>query len=132
MLLKQRPVKKILSPEGIKRAKGEELKTTDCTLPLAEPRPEEFIDSEGKEILTWIKYCHYKYQELKKLLRGKQETIFNAILDLQVDIGKEEKEEKMYDYLGTLWGGVSLDNNGTKKGVTLDIQERIGLGEDQY
>ena len=38
----------------------------------------------------------------------------------------------MYDYLGTLWGGVSLDNNGTKKGVTLDIQERIGLGEDQY
>ena len=46
----------MLSPEGIKRAKGEALKIPNHTLPLDDPIPEEIMPPEEKERVTWIKY----------------------------------------------------------------------------
>ena len=46
----------MLSPEGIKRAKGEALKITNHTLLLDDPIPEEIMPPEEKERVTWIKY----------------------------------------------------------------------------
>lgn len=60
-------------------------------------------------------------------MRGYQEKIFNGTLELQADIGKEEKEGTRDDYVRTLWEGVLIDKNITNKGVTLPLQTKKGF-----
>ena len=102
-------------------------KPPECTLPLAEPTPEVFVEAKRQEMLIWMKSRNYKGQEEKKLLRGYQEKIFNGTLELQADIGKEEKKGTRDDYVRTLWEGVLIDKNITNKGVTLPLQKKRAL-----
>ena len=117
----------MIPPEVIKRDKGGALKPPDQKLPLAEPIPEDFMDEEVQVMEICTNYWYHRYQEEKNMLRGYQETSFNYIMDIRSGIVRELKEGTREDYVGPIWEGVCMAKNGSKKGVTLDLQAKEGL-----
>ena len=111
----------MMSPVGIKRAKGEVFKPPYHTLPLYEPIIEAFVEKELHVMSIWMKAWYHIDKEEKKTLRGNQETSFNGLLGIIAAIVRELKEGTIEDYVDTLWEGVCMAKNGTKKGVTLDM-----------
>ena len=78
----------MLSPEGIRRAKGEVLTPLSYTLTLVEPIPEDLRAEDGQVMNSWIRYWYHRDQEEKKMLRGHLETSFNHLLDIRAVIGR--------------------------------------------
>ena len=73
----------------------------------------------------WFRAWYHRYQEEKKRLRGHLETNFNDLLDIKAVIVKDTKYRD--NYVGTMWEGIWMANNGAKKGVSLDLQSKEGL-----
>ena len=78
----------MLSPEGIRRAKGEVLTPSSYTLTLVDPIPEDLRAEDGQVMTSWIRYWYHRDQEEKKMLRGHLETSFNHLLDIRAVIGR--------------------------------------------
>ena len=58
------------------------------------------------------------------MLRGHLEKSFNNLLDIKAVIGIETKDREKEDYVGTIWEGIRMANNGVNKGVYLKIQAK--------
>ena len=56
---------------------------------------------------------------------GYLETTYNDLLDIKAVIVKYTKYRD--DYVGIMWEGIQMANNGAKKGVSLVLQAKEGL-----
>ena len=98
----------MLSPEGIKREKGEGIKVEKRFVPLIESSPKVLsLNGEGDKT-DWIcKWLHHNNQEKGKL-RKDQEVLMGNVLNIQPSIGRGGIYEGGKNQVGTIWEVIGL------------------------
>ena len=64
------------------------------------------------------------------MLRVHLNTTFNELFYIKEVIRKESKDR--YDYVGTMWEGIQMANNGANKGFSLVLQAKDGLEQLKF
>ena len=76
---------------------------------------------------SWLRDWYHRDQDEKKMLRVNLEIILINLLNTKAVIGRETKDSEREDYVGKVWEGIQMANNGTKKGVSMVLQAKEGL-----
>ena len=78
----------LLSPEGMRRAKGVDKKPSHQPLPLVDPIPDNLGAEYGLGMTSCLIAWYHRDQEEKKMLRGYLERTFNNLLDIKEAVVK--------------------------------------------
>ena len=88
--------------EGIKRAKGEGVKTEKRVVPLIQTAPEDLYVNEEGDTVEWLCKWHRSDQQEKGQRWKDQEFIIVYLMNLQESIGRGRRDSGGEDQVGSI------------------------------
>ena len=78
----------------------------------------------GEDKIYWLRKWNNFEQEEESILHEYQETFMGDIMKLQAKIVRDDRDEEIHDSVGTICGGIRMENHISRKSDSLDLQDK--------
>ena len=114
----------MMLPEGIKRAKGESVKTYKRVITLIKAAPKEFSVNKEGDTMEWLRKWNLRNQKEKEQLRKDQELKMGDVFNPQASTGRIGRDEGGKYQVGNIWEGSHLAKHIAKQDSKLAVQAK--------